>query len=181
MASHAGLRIARISRFAATAARRSAGRSGAARDAGLPSVACTPNLDAESPHVRLADEAFALGGCDLGVSPSDFVLDAAAKSSQRHPPRLRLPSGKCRISARAVIVDAGLIWIGPSLQSIRDLGDKVTARQRPALRRPWCRVPDPVKGAERWCGIRHSARACRSVIGVAHGGGKGHEGGPGTH
>jgi len=26
------------------------------------------------------------------------------------------------------VIDAGLIWIGPSPQSIRDLGDKVTAR-----------------------------------------------------
>ena len=32
------------------------------------------------------------------------------------------------------VIDAGLIWIGPSPQSIRDLGDKVTARHIAAQR-----------------------------------------------
>src|SRR5213078_2976245 len=51
--------------------------------------------------------------------------------------------------ARAVL-DAGLIWIGPSPQSIRDLGDKVTARHI-AMRAGAPLVPgtsDPVSGPD---------------------------------
>jgi acetyl-CoA/propionyl-CoA carboxylase, biotin carboxylase, biotin carboxyl carrier protein len=101
----------------------------AAKDAGLESVAVYAEPDADAPHVRLADEAFALGGQTSAESYLDFakILDAAAKSGANaiHP-------GYGFLSENAdfaqAVIDAGLIWIGPSPQSIRDLGDKVTAR-----------------------------------------------------
>ncbi|WP_370330642.1 biotin carboxylase N-terminal domain-containing protein [Mycolicibacterium hippocampi] len=101
----------------------------AARDAGLASVAVYAEPDADAPHVRLADEAFALGGQTSAESYLVFekLLDAAAKSGANaiHP-------GYGFLSENAdfaqAVLDAGLIWIGPSPQSIRDLGDKVTAR-----------------------------------------------------
>jgi acetyl-CoA/propionyl-CoA carboxylase, biotin carboxylase, biotin carboxyl carrier protein len=101
----------------------------AARDAGLPSVAVYAEPDADAPHVHLADEAFALGGQTSAESYLVFekLLDAAEKSGANaiHP-------GYGFLSENAdfaqAVIDAGLIWIGPSPQSIRDLGDKVTAR-----------------------------------------------------
>ncbi len=101
----------------------------AAKDAGLASVAVYAEPDADAPHVRLADEAFALGGQTSAESylVFDKILDAAAKSGANaiHP-------GYGFLSENAdfaqAVLDAGLIWIGPSPQSIRDLGDKVTAR-----------------------------------------------------
>src|SRR6187200_508553 len=101
----------------------------AAKDAGIPSVAVYAEPDADAPHVRLADEAFALGGQTSAESYLDFakLLDAAEKSGANaiHP-------GYGFLSENAdfaqAVIDAGLIWIGPSPQSIRDLGDKVTAR-----------------------------------------------------
>src|SRR6478736_3750587 len=101
----------------------------AARDAGLASVAVYAEPDADAPHVRLADEAFALGGQTSAESYLDFakLLDAAGKSGANavHP-------GYGFLSENAdfaqAVIDANLIWIGPSPQSIRDLGDKVTAR-----------------------------------------------------
>jgi acetyl-CoA/propionyl-CoA carboxylase, biotin carboxylase, biotin carboxyl carrier protein len=101
----------------------------AAKDAGLASVAVYAEPDADAPHVRLADEAFALGGQTSAESylVFDKILDAAAKSGANaiHP-------GYGFLSENAdfaqAVIDAGLIWIGPSPQSIRDLGDKVTAR-----------------------------------------------------
>jgi acetyl-CoA/propionyl-CoA carboxylase, biotin carboxylase, biotin carboxyl carrier protein len=101
----------------------------AAADAGLKSVAVYAEPDANAPFVRLADEAFALGGQTSAESylVFDKVLDAAAKAGADaiHP-------GYGFLSENAdfaqAVIDAGLIWIGPSPQSIRDLGDKVTAR-----------------------------------------------------
>lgn len=123
----------------------------AAADAGLQSVAVYAEPDADAPHVRLADEAFALGGQTSAESYLDFgkVLDAAARSGANavHP-------GYGFLSENAdfaqAVIDAGLIWIGPSPQSIRDLGDKVTARHIAArAQAPLVPgTPDPVKNAD---------------------------------
>jgi acetyl-CoA/propionyl-CoA carboxylase, biotin carboxylase, biotin carboxyl carrier protein len=123
----------------------------AAKDAGLESVAVYAEPDADAPHVRLADEAFALGGQTSAESYLDFakILDAAAKSGANaiHP-------GYGFLSENAdfaqAVIDAGLIWIGPSPQSIRDLGDKVTARHIAArAQAPLVPgTPDPVKNAD---------------------------------
>ncbi|ADG77664.1 acetyl/propionyl/methylcrotonyl-CoA carboxylase subunit alpha [Tsukamurella paurometabola] len=101
----------------------------AARDAGLTSVAVYAEPDANAKFVRLADEAFALGGQTSAESylVFDKILDAAKKSGADavHP-------GYGFLSENAdfaqAVLDAGLTWIGPSPSSIRDLGDKVTAR-----------------------------------------------------
>ena len=101
----------------------------AAKDAGLASVAVYAEPDADALFVKLADEAFALGGTTSAESylVFDKILDAAAKSGADaiHP-------GYGFLSENAdfaqAVIDAGLIWIGPPPQAIRDLGDKVTAR-----------------------------------------------------
>jgi acetyl-CoA/propionyl-CoA carboxylase, biotin carboxylase, biotin carboxyl carrier protein len=123
----------------------------AAKDAGLPSVAVYAEPDADAPHVKLADEAFALGGQTSAESYLDFakLLGAAEKSGANaiHP-------GYGFLSENAdfaqAVLDAGLIWIGPSPQSIRDLGDKVTARHIAAkAQAPLVPgTPDPVKDAD---------------------------------
>ncbi|MCU9518815.1 acetyl/propionyl/methylcrotonyl-CoA carboxylase subunit alpha [Corynebacterium sp. ES2794-CONJ1] len=101
----------------------------AARDANIASVAVYAEPDADAPFVSLADEAFALGGQNSAESylVIDKILDAAKKSGADaiHP-------GYGFLSENAdfaqAVIDSGLIWIGPSPQSIKDLGDKVTAR-----------------------------------------------------
>lgn len=123
----------------------------AAKDAGLASVAVYAEPDADAPHVRLADEAFALGGQTSAESYLDFakILGAAEQSGADsiHP-------GYGFLSENAdfaqAVIDAGLIWIGPSPQSIRDLGDKVTARHIAArANAPLVPgTPDPVKNAD---------------------------------
>ncbi|MBO0851090.1 MAG: acetyl/propionyl/methylcrotonyl-CoA carboxylase subunit alpha, partial [Pseudonocardia sp.] len=123
----------------------------ACRDAGLSSVAVYADPDRDAPFVRLADEAFALGGNTAAESYLDIekVLGAAKRSGADgvHP-------GYGFLSENAdfaqAVIDAGLTWIGPTPQAIRDLGDKVTARHI-AMRAGAPLVPgtkDPVSGAE---------------------------------
>lgn len=101
----------------------------AARDAGIASVAVYSEPDADAPFVSMADEAFALGGQTSAESylVFDKILDAAKKSGADaiHPGYGFLSENGDFAEA---VINAGLIWIGPSPQSIRDLGDKVTAR-----------------------------------------------------
>ncbi|ABL04965.1 acetyl/propionyl/methylcrotonyl-CoA carboxylase subunit alpha [Mycobacterium ulcerans] len=149
MASHASSRISKV--LVANRGEIAVRVIRAARDAGLASVAVYAEPDAEAPHVSLADEAFALGGQTSAESYLDFekLLDAATKSGANaiHP-------GYGFLSENAdfaqAVIDAGLIWIGPSPQSIRDLGDKVTARHIAArAKAPLVPgTPDPVKNAE---------------------------------
>ncbi len=101
----------------------------ACRDAGLPSVAVYADPDRDAMFARLADEAFSLGGSTAAESYLDVdkLLDVAARAGADavHP-------GYGFLSENAefaqAVLDAGLTWIGPSPQAIRDLGDKVTAR-----------------------------------------------------
>ncbi|MDQ4102610.1 MAG: ATP-grasp domain-containing protein, partial [Actinomycetota bacterium] len=102
----------------------------ACRDAELSSVAVYADGDRDAPFVTLADEAFALGGATPAESYLDQakLLDVAARAGADsvHPGYGFLAESADFAQA---VIDAGLIWIGPSPKVIRDLGDKVTARQ----------------------------------------------------
>ncbi|MFD3332718.1 acetyl/propionyl/methylcrotonyl-CoA carboxylase subunit alpha [Streptomyces sp. NPDC058700] len=123
----------------------------ACRDAGIGSVAVYAEPDRDAVHVRAADEAFALGGDTPATSYLDMakVLQAAKDSGADavHP-------GYGFLSENAefaqAVLDAGLTWIGPPPQAIRDLGDKVAARHiaQRAGAPLVAGTPDPVSGAD---------------------------------
>src|SRR5215475_4481363 len=123
----------------------------ACRDAGMESVAVYADSDRNAMHAKLADEAYALGG-DTAADTYlriDKLIDIAKRSAADavHP-------GYGFLSENAdfaqAVIDAGLTWIGPTPQAIRDLGDKVTARHIAAkVGAPLVPgTPEPVKGPE---------------------------------
>jgi len=123
----------------------------ACRDAGLASVAVYADSDRDAPHARLADEAYSLGG-DAATETYlriDKLIDVGTRAGADavHP-------GYGFLSENAdfaqAVMDAGLTWIGPTPQAIRDLGDKVTARH--IAQRAGAPLvpgtPEPVKGPD---------------------------------
>ncbi len=99
------------------------------REMGIATVAVYSNLDREALHVRMADEAYALGGETAAESylNTEAILDAIEKSGADgvHP-------GYGFFSentdfARA-ITDLGVTFIGPPPESIEVMGDKISSR-----------------------------------------------------
>ena len=102
----------------------------ACRDMGVWTVAVYSPADAEALHVRLADEAYCIGGSRLAESylNEDAVLTTAVKSGAKaiHP-------GYGFFSENAGFVreceKCGLAFVGPSAEVIDRMGDKDAARR----------------------------------------------------
>ena len=123
----------------------------ACRDAGLSSVAVYAEPDRDALFVRLADEAYSLDGAIPGDSylSIEKLLGVAVRSGADavHPGYGFLAENADFAQA---VLDAGLVWIGPSPAAIMALGDKVQARHiAQQVGAPLVAgTPDPVTGAE---------------------------------
>jgi acetyl-CoA carboxylase, biotin carboxylase subunit len=102
----------------------------ACRDLGFQSVAVYSTGDREALHTRYADEAIYIGSTAASESylSIEAILSAARKSNaQAIHPGYGFLSENSEFARR--VEEAGLIFIGPSPESIALTGDKVAARR----------------------------------------------------
>ena len=123
----------------------------AARDSGIGSVAVYADQDRDARHVTLADEAYALDGV---TSAETYLVVEKLLSVARRSGADAVHPGYGFLAENAgfarAVIDAGLIWIGPSPEAIEQLGDKVSARRiAEKVGAPLAAgTVDPVSGAE---------------------------------
>ena len=103
----------------------------ACRELGYPTVAVYSDIDRAALHVQYADQALPIGPAPSRESylRIDRIIDAAKKSGAEaiHPGYGFLAeNAKFACACR----DAGLIFVGPSPESIEAMGSKTESRQR---------------------------------------------------
>ncbi|MCC5862829.1 MAG: acetyl-CoA carboxylase biotin carboxylase subunit, partial [Gammaproteobacteria bacterium] len=100
-----------------------------ARRLGITTLAVYSEADRDARHVRLADEAVCLGPAEAAQSYLDVarLLEAARQLQAEavHPGYGFLSENAAFAEA---CVAAGLVFVGPSAQAIRDMGDKRRAK-----------------------------------------------------
>ena len=109
-----------------------------AQQLGYATVAVFSDADADAPHVQQADQAVRLGAADVSESylNAERILEAVQQSGADtiHP-------GYGFLSENAdfaqQVIDAGILWIGPTPDSMRVMGNKAAAKA--AIAR--CNVP----------------------------------------
>lgn len=102
----------------------------ACRELGVASVAVYSDADAHAPHVREADEAVHIGAAPSAASylRGDAIVDAATRAGAEaiHP-------GYGFLSEREwfarLVLEHGLVWIGPPPAAIAAMGSKTEARR----------------------------------------------------
>jgi acetyl-CoA carboxylase biotin carboxylase subunit len=130
----------------------------ACRELGIVGVAVYSDVDRSGLHVRMADEAYAIGPATARESylRVDKLIDVARRAGcdALHPGYGFLAENPALARACA---DAGIVFIGPSAESMEQLGSKTAARQLahhagvpmvPGVREPIAQCSDAERAAQ---------------------------------
>ncbi|HEX5722601.1 MAG TPA: acetyl-CoA carboxylase biotin carboxylase subunit [Acidimicrobiia bacterium] len=144
-----------------------------AKDLGLHTIAVYSELDRDTLHVELADEAWNIGPAPAANSYLDQAsilrVAAASRADAVHPGYGFLAENA---SFAAAVAAAGLTWVGPPPEAISAMGDKITSR-RHAEQAGVAMVPgttDPAQSLEEVTAIAEKF-GFPIAIKAAHGGG----------
>ena len=145
----------------------------AARDLGRHTIAVYSELDRNALHVNLADEAWNIGPAPSAESYLNIprILEVARESGADaiHPGYGFLAENAGFAQA---IIDAGLIWVGPSPDAITTMGDKIASRVA-ADRAGVASVPGTIEPLTDVADVRAFAEVHGFPVAIkaAHGGG----------
>jgi acetyl-CoA carboxylase, biotin carboxylase subunit len=102
----------------------------ACRELGICAVMVYSEADKDARYVQLADEAICIGPAPSGASYLDMnalITAAEATGAQAIHPGYGFLSENALFAER--VTEAGLVFVGPTAQTIRLMGDKVSAKQ----------------------------------------------------
>jgi acetyl/propionyl-CoA carboxylase alpha subunit len=150
----------------------------ACRELGIRSVAVYSEADADAPFVREADEAYLLGGAPASESYLNIprILEIAQRTSAEaiHPGYGFLSENPDFAEACA---QAGIVFIGPRSEVIRQLGDKGEAKRAaeragvptvPGYNPPHAATPDELLREAQQLGFPRAAQGGRRGRGQGH-------------
>ncbi len=103
----------------------------ACKELGIRSVAVYSEADKDSMHARLADESVCIGPASGALS---YLNIAAIMAAAELTDAQAIHPGYGFLAENAefaeIVLESGLAWIGPSPESMRIMGDKVSAKQK---------------------------------------------------
>ena len=105
----------------------------AAHDMGIKTVAVHSTADADAMHVRLADEAICIGppsATDSYLNIPNIISAAEIAQADAIHPGYGFLSENARFAG--IVEEHNIVWIGPSPDHIRQMGDKVEAKRTAA-------------------------------------------------
>lgn len=144
------------------------------RELGVEAIAVYSDVDANALHVQLADQAYRIGPADAAQSylNMDAIIMAAkaAKVDAIHPGYGFL-SESAEFAEK--VTNAGLIFVGPSAEIIRQVGNKDAARAAMhAAGLPMTVGSDPITSADNACQMAEEIGYPVILKPVSGGGGK---------
>ncbi|MDQ6954790.1 MAG: acetyl-CoA carboxylase biotin carboxylase subunit [Mariprofundaceae bacterium] len=106
----------------------------ACKELGIATVAVYSEADRDAMHTRLADESICIGPA---VSTLSYLSIPAIMAAAEVTDAEAIHPGYGFLAENAefaeIVIESGLVWIGPSPESMRIMGDKVKAKKRMAM------------------------------------------------
>ena len=106
----------------------------ACREMGIKTVAVHSTADADAMHVRMADEAICIGpasATDSYLNVPNIISAAEISQSDAIHPGYGFLSENARFAE--IVEEHNIVWIGPTPDHIRRMGDKIEAKRTAAM------------------------------------------------